>query len=203
MTIYPGYPGYPGYSGYPGGGAHHGQVADSHLRVTEAERDRAVAMLQEAFADGRIDHAELDHRIGAALGARERSELSAALRGLPAGARLVTQPVTRPASLERSWAFAAHWIGFLTLFVGPMVIAMTKGGGSRYVREQAWEAANYHLTFLAACIALGLLTAVTLGLAGVLFAPLGLVWSVLTLVGGLAAAAGNGFRYPWSLRIFG
>lgn len=199
------------------------------LRIGDAERDRAVAMLQDAYAEGRIDHAELDRRIGSVLAARERGELSSALRGLPtAGGAFVPladpgagrpgrsgagHPATswvgstaldaRPESLERSWAFVAHWIGFVTLFVGPMIIAVTKGKSSRFVREQAWEAANFHLTFIGANILLGIVTAVTFGLAGFLFAPLALAWCALTGIAGLASAAGNHFRYPWSLRIFG
>ncbi len=176
-------------------------------------------MLQAAFADGRIDHAELDRRIGGALDAKDRADLSYALRGLSLAGRTAPAPASRavgrgpafgvavpgpaPTPDERTWALIAHWSGIVTLFVGPALIAMTKGKRSRFVRAQAFEAANFHLAFLAAIIGLGLVTAVTFGLAGLLFGPLAMAWLLLAGVGGLSAAAGNAWRYPWNLRVLG
>lgn len=183
------------------------------LRVGHAERERAVSALQDAFAEGRLDTSELDERIEAALAARTRADLAAALRGLPLTGQVTVPggPTSRtgptlapragaPAPLERSWAMVAHWSGVLTFFVGPMVIAATKGKISPYVRAQAREAANFQLTFLGASVALALVTAVTFGAAAFFFPLLGFTWLVLSGVGGLAAATGNAFRYPWSLR---
>jgi uncharacterized protein len=183
------------------------------LRVSDEEREQAVRMLQNAYAEGRIDHAELDHRVGDALEALDRADLSAALRGLPlpasdpaAGAVEAPAgvgPAAVPSGSERLWALTAHWSGYFTWFVVPMVIAVTKGKSSEFVRTQAWEAANFHLTFIGANIAVGMATAVTFGLAGLLFVPLAMVWLVLTGMGGLSAAVGNRWRYPWNVRLFG
>jgi uncharacterized protein len=186
------------------------------LRVSDAERDQAVEMLQAAFADGRIDHAELDRRIGEALAATYRADLSHAMRGLPLAGRAngLDHPVgggrtvetrTRELALtpeERTWALIAHWSGVVTLFVGPVLIAMTKGKTSRFVRAQAYESTNFQVSFLAAIIVLGLATAMTFGIAGILYAPLAMAWLLLTGVGGLSAAVGNRWRYPWNLRLF-
>ncbi|HEY8456998.1 MAG TPA: DUF1707 and DUF4870 domain-containing protein [Actinopolymorphaceae bacterium] len=182
------------------------------LRVSDAERERAVDLLQQAYAEGRIDHAELDSRIGTALGAVSRADLAAALRGLPlrdSGVREVApvpsasgHPV-RPSGVERSWALFAHWSGVFSLFLIPLIIALTKGRESRFVRKQAWEATNFHLTYVGANIAVGVATALTFGLAGLLFLPLALVWLVLTGIGGLSAAVGNQWRYPWNVRLLG
>jgi uncharacterized protein len=189
------------------------------MRVSDTERDLAVEMLQAAFADGRIDHVELDRRIGEALAATDRADLSHALRGLPlagrahdTGPRPPTVPDRAvgtyaggpaPTAEERTWALIAHWSGIVTLFVGPVVIAMTKGKSSRFIRAQAYESTNFQVAFLAAIIVLGLVTAMTFGIAGVLYGPLAMAWLLLTGVGGLSAAAGNRWRYPWNLRIFG
>lgn len=50
-----------------------------HIRVGDAERDEAVAVLGRAHAEGRLTYAELDERTGRALAARTRGELRAVL----------------------------------------------------------------------------------------------------------------------------
>jgi hypothetical protein len=67
------------------------------LRVGDADRARAEAVLQEAYSVGRLDERELDVRLGMAMRARTRQELSAALSGLPL-------QISRPALLNRSAA---------------------------------------------------------------------------------------------------
>jgi hypothetical protein len=62
---------------YPAGG----------LRASDADRDRAVASLSEAFQDGRITADEFDHRSTQALGSRTGEELAALLEDLPAAPR--------------------------------------------------------------------------------------------------------------------
>ncbi|WP_020576051.1 DUF1707 and DUF4870 domain-containing protein [Actinopolymorpha alba] len=183
------------------------------LRVSDAEREQAVELLQNAFAEGRIDHTELDRRIEGALAARDRADLSHALRGLPLSTGMphnATSAVQTPgaggptpSADERTWALIAHWSGLFTLFVVPALIAVTKGKESAFVREQAWEAANFNLAFVGANIAVGVGTAITFGIAGLLFVPLLFVWLVLMGVGGLSAAAGNRWRYPWNVRLLG
>lgn len=188
------------------------------LRVSDTERDRAVDMLQTAFAEGRIDHAELDHRVEGALAAVTRSDLSTALRGIGhQAAAQSTQAVSAhlgattgpagpagpaPTGDERAVALAAHWLGFFTLFIGPALIAASKGKTSRFVRQQAMEAVNFQVTFLGANIVLGVATAFTFGIAGLLFVPLAFIWFILMGIGGLSAAAGNKFTYPWNVRLF-
>ncbi len=55
-----------------------------HVRASDAERDAAVARLQAAFAEGRVDDAEFDRRMRTALTAQTRADLAAA-HGRPAG----------------------------------------------------------------------------------------------------------------------
>jgi uncharacterized Tic20 family protein len=181
------------------------------LRVSDAERDKAVEMLQAAFAEGRIDHAELDHRIEGALAAVNRSDLSTALRGLPlgyAGAPNATRPVApahtgpAPTGDERAIALAAHWLGFISFFLGPALVASSRGKTSRFVRQQAMEAVNFQVTFLGANVVLGIASAFTFGIAALLFVPLWFIWFILMGIGGLSAAAGNRFTYPWNVRLF-
>lgn len=46
------------------------------LRASDADRDRVVAMLGDALADGRLDHAEHDERVQTALAARTLGDLA-------------------------------------------------------------------------------------------------------------------------------
>ena len=54
------------------------------MRASDAERDQAVEALAGHAADGRLDLAELEERVAAALHARTQDEL-ARLDGRPAG----------------------------------------------------------------------------------------------------------------------
>jgi DNA-binding MarR family transcriptional regulator len=59
------------------------QAPAPHVRVGDADRERAAAALGEHFAQGRLTLAELKARLDAALTARTHGELSQAARDLP------------------------------------------------------------------------------------------------------------------------
>ena len=54
-----------------------------HLRVSDAEREAVTDRLAEHFAAGRLDQAAFDDRVGRAISARTRADLSGLLAGLP------------------------------------------------------------------------------------------------------------------------
>ena len=54
------------------------------LRASDRERERAVDLLSDHAAQGRLSVEELDARVDAALAARTRGELAALTRDLPA-----------------------------------------------------------------------------------------------------------------------
>jgi hypothetical protein len=77
-----------GSMGYPAG----------DLRVSDAERDRAIAELSEHFQAGRLTAGELDERIEQALRARTGAELSVLFADLPGTTRQeAAGPAGRPA----------------------------------------------------------------------------------------------------------
>jgi len=57
--------------------------APGDLRVSDAERDRAISELSEHFQAGRLTAEELDERSGRALRARTRKDLTALFTDLP------------------------------------------------------------------------------------------------------------------------
>jgi len=78
------------------------------LRVSDADRDRALAELTEAFQVGRLTAEEFDQRSGQALGARTGNDLTALLADLPAD----PAPATRAKALEGSRRVRATRITF-------------------------------------------------------------------------------------------
>lgn len=66
------------------------------VRASDAEREAVVDRLRAHFAEGRLDHAELEERVEAAYRAKMRSELDGLLADLPAVAPL------QPPLLRRS-----------------------------------------------------------------------------------------------------
>jgi hypothetical protein len=95
------------------------------IRVSDQERDAIVQRLQGAFVDGRIDDAEFDERMRAALTARTLADLDRIVADLPrASAALATGPA-------RTW--------------GNLVLAM-KGGvtrGGRWRVPERFKAVAY------------------------------------------------------------
>lgn len=66
------------------------------MLASAADRDRAIRILQESFAEGRLTRDELDLRLGQALRSRDFPELLALTADLPADplARLPAHRVT-------------------------------------------------------------------------------------------------------------
>ncbi|MFC5260648.1 DUF1707 and DUF4870 domain-containing protein [Kribbella qitaiheensis] len=184
-------------------------MSTSELLVTPAQRDRAVEILQEMYADGRVERVEFDTRLELALKARTRAELNGTFDGLVARPvpTYVPAAFTRPAPVKRydsqgrGLGTIAHWLGYPTFFVGPALIVATAGRENPAVRKHAVEALNFQLSALAVFAMLGVVTGVTEGFTSFLFPLVGLVWFVLTGIGGLATLLGSNFRYPFTLRL--
>ncbi len=60
-----------------------GLYSDQHLRVSDAERQAVADRLAQHFADGRLDQAEFDDRVGRAMTAKTRADLSGLFSDLP------------------------------------------------------------------------------------------------------------------------
>ncbi|MBO0826486.1 MAG: DUF1707 and DUF4870 domain-containing protein [Streptosporangiales bacterium] len=172
------------------------------LRVANSDRDKVVEILHEAYAEGRLDDAELDARIDRVLAARTYGELEAPLVDLlPSAPPRPAGPPPQPLSTssgERTAALLMHWSAFPTFFLVPLIIYLAEGRRNSYLRAQAAEATNFQLTFLIANIALG--ATAFLILPALLFPVIWVAWLLLVFVGGLSAATGSRFRYPLTVR---
>jgi uncharacterized Tic20 family protein len=171
-----------------------GGYAAAELRVSDAEREPVIERLQEAYAEGRLEHAEFDMRMHLAMTAKTRGDLATVLQDLaPAPAfDAVGKGAAGPAPTgeDRMLAAVSHALGVPTLFVGPLVMMMLSGKRSDYVRRHAVEALNFQLTLL-------LVTIVTFGLGSIVYA---ISWAVAA-VAAVVGLTGQQFRYPWILRL--
>lgn len=55
------------------------------LRASHADREHVIEVLKDAFVQGRLDHGQLDARVGQALASRTYAELAALTADIPAG----------------------------------------------------------------------------------------------------------------------
>jgi len=62
------------------------------LRVSDREREEMITRLQVAFAEGRLDDAEFDTRVRAALSSKTRGELDQVATDLPADPNSTSNP---------------------------------------------------------------------------------------------------------------
>ena len=83
------------------------------MRVSDQERDQVAQVLQAAFAEGRLDDAEFDERMRAALTARVSTDLESLTADLPAGplrpARPVASTVGGPATGPQPGRYAVAY----------------------------------------------------------------------------------------------
>ncbi|MDQ3415617.1 MAG: DUF4870 domain-containing protein [Actinomycetota bacterium] len=123
-------------------------------------------------------------------------------------------PYTPPTGEERNWAMAGHLGSFVAAWLAlgllaPLLVMLTKGNKSNYVRRHAVESLNFQLSWLIYTVLGGitafLLAIVTLGLGLIVIVPLIavflLTYAVLVIVGGVKASQGAEFRYPLTIRL--
>jgi len=93
----------------------------------------------------------------------------------------------------------AHLSFFVLSIIGPLIIMLTKGKESGYVRDQAVEALNFHITLLIAMIVSVILVFVVVGIFTLIAAAVAGV--VFTIMAAMAANRGETYRYPVNLRL--
>lgn len=113
-------------------------------------------------------------------------------------------PGTLSPSDERTWAGAGHWSAYLAAlvglsFLGPLVVMVTQGTKSPFVRRHAVEALNFQISMLIYGIVSAILVLVLVGIIGLI--AVGLMWLILPIMGTIKAANGEEYRYPLTIRL--
>ncbi|MFE0150468.1 DUF1707 and DUF4870 domain-containing protein [Nonomuraea sp. NPDC059007] len=184
-----------------------GPVPQAQLRVTNQDREHVVEHVQAAYAEGRFDKLEFDDRLERAMTARTHGDLMpimTELYGSRPAAHLHRTVAPAPPkhhgpteSNERLGASAAHLLALIGLpIIGPLILLLTGGKTSPYIRRHALESLNFHLTVTGATFLL------PFTIVGVILLPV--IWIaavVLSIAGGVAALSENEFRYPLTVRL--
>ncbi|MBO0823073.1 MAG: DUF1707 domain-containing protein [Actinobacteria bacterium] len=109
---------------------------DPNIRASDADRDRAAALLREHHAVGRLTSEEFDERLDQALAAKTVGEIDSLLRDLPTidlyrlpHADLSRQPSPHRPPARRSDAWRAAWGGWFTVTLVCFVIWALTGFG--------------------------------------------------------------------------
>ena len=109
-----------------------------------------------------------------------------------------------PTSDERTWGWVAHAGSFVgaavaMAFVVPLVILLTKGKESAFVRRHAVESLNFQITTLIYAAVSAVLVLVLIGIA--LLLALAVFYVVVVVLATVKAANGQEFRYPLTMRL--
>ena len=93
---------------------------------------------------------------------------------------------------EQVWGSAAHWSSFVAAavalsFLGPLIVMLTKGNESPWVRRNAVESLNFQLSILLYAIVSGVLIIAVIGF--VLLPIVGLIWLICTIIASRRRAA--------------
>ena len=104
-----------------------------------------------------------------------------------------------PTSDEKTMSMLAHAGGIFFGFLPALVIYLTKGNESPYVKEEAKEALNFQITLAIAYVISTVLIIVLIGLLMML-----VVWVAsvaLMIMAAVAVNNGNAYRYPINIRL--
>lgn len=165
--------------------------------ISDTIREKAIDIVQRAYAEGRINEPELEHRLGLILEANSPQQLRMAIADLPAPPRTLapTQPGTATAGLASSSTDAAALIHFTGLFSGPIGPGLawlaTKNGS--VVNREAAKALNYQILAAAGFIAGGMLSFLGLGFPLFLWT---IGWMALTIISVVKANRGEDWENP-------
>jgi hypothetical protein len=102
------------------------RYSDQHIRVSDTERSEVADLLGQHYADGRLDQAEFDDRVGRTMAAKTRGDLAGLFDDLPeagpAGAGPAGPRSQRPAPYRgprrRGGGLARPLLLLLLVFIG-------------------------------------------------------------------------------------
>ncbi|MCI1748457.1 MAG: DUF1707 and DUF4870 domain-containing protein [Acidipropionibacterium sp.] len=167
-------------------------------RVTDAQRDRVLDYLGQAYADGRLTISEFEKRMEDALAARTRRELNQTLSGLatvPITASITGTSMVRRRTGEPTpgGTVATGLIGLSPFIAGPFgpIIGAAVAEKGSWTRKQVANQANAQVYMVAVIVLLGIL----LGGAKIM-ALAALAYAVMTVIQAVKGFQGESWRSP-------
>jgi len=119
-------------------------------------------------------------------------------------------PPAVPTQTDRNWASASHWgalvaAWFAMGFLAPLIIMLTAGNDSPFVRKHAVESLNFQISLLIYSAVAVVASIVTLGIGLLVVIPVvlvALVWALVVIIqASVRASNGQDYRYPLTLRL--
>ena len=165
--------------------------------ISDTIREKAIDIVQRAYAEGRINEPELEHRLGLILEANSPQQLRMAIADLPTPPRALTptQPGAVATGLASSSTDTAALIHFTGLFSGPIGPGLawlaTKNGS--VVNREAAKALNYQILAAAGFVVGGILSFIGLGFLLFLWTA---GWMALTIISVVKANRGEDWENP-------
>jgi hypothetical protein len=107
-----------------------------HLRASDAERERVIDVLKDAFAQGRLTKGELARRAGQALESKTYADLARATAGIPAGRAATVPPrqhAAAPPARRVNWKVIAWVLSAIIVLPGLGVAFFATYYGSLYI----------------------------------------------------------------------
>ena len=106
-----------------------------------------------------------------------------------------------PTEQDRTWAMATHLLAALLAgFIAPLVVMLTLGEKSPFVRRHAVHCLNFQLTLLIAGLVSAVLVCVGIGI--VMLLALIVVTYVFSIIAAVKAYNGKEYTYPLAITFF-
>lgn len=111
-----------------------------------------------------------------------------------------TPPAIAPRGNERIWSILCHLSALFGLgFLLPLVVYLAMKDDSDYVRDNAREALNFHISLVIYALCCVPLIFIIVGIP--LLVLLGLASLVLSIIAAIKASDNGCYRYPLTLRL--
>jgi len=105
-----------------------------------------------------------------------------------------------PSGNHKIWSMLCHISTFLGVgFILPLIVFLAMKGESTYVRSNACEALNFHISLLIYGICCIPLVFVVIGIPILII--LGICSLILSIIAAFSASEGKTYRYPLTLRL--
>jgi hypothetical protein len=125
-----------------------GSYPRADIRVSDAERDQAVAELGEHFQAGRLTQEEFDDRSGGALQARTGRDLTALFSDLPRPAAADPWAGTVAGPVQRPVGRGAGPLPTVRFVLGVVIVAIVAGNVLGHNHDLNWLAPVIVLSFV-------------------------------------------------------
>ncbi len=109
-----------------------------------------------------------------------------------------------PTQDEKTWALIAHVGTFVAAwfamgFLCPLLVMLTKGNESAFVRRHAVESLNFQISLLIYLVVSGVLVLILVGI--LMLIAVGIFALVVIILATIKAANGEEYRYPLCIRL--